>query len=163
MKTTTKVQKFTRTKTYTDNETGEVIPVVESKVEQRDFNFHKLWLQNMITSMTDITNKKMQLAFWIIEHLNRENQLVYTQRQMAEATGLSRDTVRLTMASLVKSDFLRRINTGCYMVNPNIVFKGTVGARMGLVFDYSGCDAEKPRTASEEIEIDALNDETDAK
>ncbi len=151
MKTTTKVQKFTRTKTYTDNETGEIIPVIESKIEQRDFNFHKLWLQNMITSMTDITNKKMQLAFWIIEHLNKENQLIYTQRQMAEETGLSRDTVRLTMASLIKSDFLRRINSGCYMVNPNIIFKGNVGARMGLVFDYSECSSEKAKREREEM------------
>ena len=47
-----------------------------------------------------------------------------TQRQIAEKTNMSLDTVRLTIKALLESDFLERINIGAYRINPNVVFKG---------------------------------------
>ena len=71
-----------------DTTTGELIPMQITQVEERDFNFHKVWLRNLIMSFEDISNQKLRLAFWIIEHLNKENQLVMTQQTIAEKSGI---------------------------------------------------------------------------
>ena len=86
-KTTSKKQKFVRSKTFVDAETGEAIPFMEVSVEDRDFNFHKVWLQHMINALDSVSNQKLRLAFWIIDNLNRDNQLVMTQRKIAEKSG----------------------------------------------------------------------------
>ena len=139
LKTTHKKQKFIRIKEYIDPETGELVPFQENVVEDRDFNFHKLWLQMFINGLEEIANKKMKLAFWIIDHLNRENQLIYTFRRMAEETGLSIETVIKTMKALQNGNppFLKKIQSGVYIVNPDIIYKGNHKGRMGIVYDFT--------------------------
>ena len=116
--TTSKKQKFVRSKGYIDPETGEVVPFQEVQVEDRDFNFHKVWLEHFLSSLDGISNQKMRLAFWIIENLNSENQLVMTQDRIAEAAKMSTATVKRTMKALQESEppFLVKINSGAYQV-----------------------------------------------
>lgn len=138
-KTTSKKQKLVGVRYYIDSKTGEAVPFIETSVEDRDFNFHKMWLNNLIMALDEITNKKMELAFWIIEHLDKENKLVMTQRVIAEKSGISFGTVCETMKLLQQGDmpFLQKINSGAYRVNPDVLYKGSHSNRMGIVFDYS--------------------------
>ena len=134
---TTKKQKFVGfDELYTRD--GEAVPVQISQIEDRDFNFHKLWLQMFINGLDRIANKKMKLAFWIIDHLNKENQLVYTFRRMAEETGLSIDTIIRTMKELQNGDppFLKKLQSGVYVVNPDILYKGSHKGRMGVIYQF---------------------------
>ena len=139
---TVKKQKFVGSKTLVDKETGEEYPVQMNVIEDRDFNFHKVWLQNLIMSMDSIANQKLKLAFWIIDNLNKENMLVMTQRKIAEKTGISLPTVSKTIKLLCEPDgdevipFLQKINSGAYRVNPNVLFKGSHSNRMGVCFEY---------------------------
>ena len=135
---TTKKQKFVGFKEFIDAETGEVIPMQLNQIEDRDFNFHKLWLQMFINGLDEIANKKMKLAFWIIDHLNKENQLIYTFRRMAEETGLSIETVIKTMKALQNGDppFLKKLQSGVYVVNPDILYKGSHKSRMGIIYQF---------------------------
>ena len=135
---TTKKQKFVGFKEFIDAETGETIPMQLNQVEDRDFNFHKLWLQMFVNGLDEIANKKMKLAFWIIDHLNKENQLVYTFRRMAEETGLSIETVIKTMKALQNGDppFLKKLQSGVYVVNPDILYKGSHKSRMGIIYQF---------------------------
>lgn len=151
MKDTYKKQKLTGIEYLTNTATGEVIPFVVSSVEDRDFNFHKTWMKNLVTSLDEITNKKMSLAFWIIEHLDKENKLTYTQRQLSNETGISLDTVRITMKLLQQGEmpFLIKKHTGCYIVNPNVMFKGSHNARMGVMYDYSKCVCDNIKDKTE--------------
>lgn len=138
MSKTSKKQKFVGTQTFVDTSTGEVVPMQLVELEERDFNFHKVWLQHLVNSLDGISNQKLRLAFWIIENLNKENQLVMTQRAIAQKSGMSIDTVRRTMKALQdgESPFLVKINGGAYMVNPDVIWKGSHSSRMGIVFDY---------------------------
>ena len=43
---TTKKQKFVGYKILVDPETGETYPMQMNVMEDRDFNFHKVWLQH---------------------------------------------------------------------------------------------------------------------
>ena len=136
--TTHKKQKFIRIKEYIDPETGEYVPFQENAVEDRDFNFHKVWLRMFVEGLEEIANKKMKLAFWIVDHLDSENKLVYTFRRMAEETGLSIETVIKTMKALQNGDppFLKKLQSGVYVVNPDILYKGNHKSRMGVIYQF---------------------------
>ena len=62
-----------------------------------------------------------------------------TQRVISEKSGISLYTVINTMKALQEGEpaFLVKINSGAYQVNPDIVWKGSHNARMGIIFDYS--------------------------
>ena len=134
--TTRKKVRIIGTETYIKRDTGEIKDMQLIDIEERDFNFHKVWLQHILNSIDLIGNQKTKLAFWIIEHLNKENQLIMTQRKIAENAGISIDTVRLTMKALMDSNFLIKINSGAYMVNPDVVFKGGKSDRLNILIQY---------------------------
>lgn len=132
--------KISKVTAMIDEETGEKIPVVQvsQEIDDRDFNFHKIWFGHFIQSLDTITSQRLKLAFWIIDHLDSNNKLSMTQRQIAEQSGISLKTVGLTMRALQEGDlpFLRRLNGGTYIVNPDIIFKGNFGKRMAVLYDY---------------------------
>lgn len=135
---TTKKQKFVGYKTLVDPETGESYPMQINVLEERDFNFHKVWLQHLVNSLDGISNQRLRLAFWIIDHLDKENKLTLTQRAIAEKSGMSLNTVTKTMKALQEGTpaFLVKINSGAYRVNPEIIWKGSYGNRMGICYEY---------------------------
>lgn len=146
---TTKKQKFVGSTEVVDLSTGERIPMQLVEVEDRDFNFHKVWLQNLIMSLDGISNQRLKLAFWILDHLDKENQLVMTQRKIAEKSGMSLSTVMHTMKALQTGNpaFLQKINSGAYRVNPDVIWKGSFSNRMGVCITYHNQTAENTRNA----------------
>ena len=134
--TTTKKVKVIGTQTYINTATGEMEDMQVTEMEDRDFNFTKIWFKTLITKLELVGNQKTKLAFWIIDHLNKENQIIMTYRQISKESKISLETVRMTMKILMDNDFLRRINIGAYVVNPDIVFKGTRGARLNVLSVY---------------------------
>lgn len=149
---TAKKQKYIGSTEFMDTVTGEVVPMQLVQVEDRDFNFHKVWLQNLVTSLDGISNQRLRLAFWILDNLDSENKLVMTQRAIADKSGMSLATVMRTMKALQEGNpaFLQKINSGAYRVNPDVVWKGSYSKRMGICFDYKETDeAQKPAEAPE--------------
>ena len=121
---TSKKVKVIGTMPFINAVTGEVEDFQVNSIEERDFNFTKIWMRNLIATLELVGNQKTKLAYWIIEHLDRENKLTLTLRQIAEQTGISLETVRITIKILLDADFLRKINISAYMVNPEVIFKG---------------------------------------
>lgn len=152
--TTRKKVKVIGTETYIKQDTGELKEMQLIDIEERDFNFHKVWLQHILNSIDLIGNQKTKLAFWIIEHLNKENQLIMTQRKIAEKAGMSIDTVRLTMKALMESNFLIKINSGAYMVNPDVVFKGGKTDRLNILIQYHKAEDEEAPNETTQQQID---------
>ena len=141
-KTTRKTVKVIGQETYINQKTGELKDMQVIDIEERDFNFHKVWLQHILNSIELIGNKKTKLAFWIIEHLNKENQFIMTYRKIVEKTGISIDTVKATMAALIESNFLIKVQTGVYIVNPDVVFKGGKSDRANILIQYHAAKQE---------------------
>lgn len=139
MQQTSKKVKVIRRQSELKAETNESIDVQVSNIEERDFNFHKVWIHAFFDMIEPIGNTKIKLMFWILVHLNRENQLTMTYRQISASSGISLSTVRDTLKHLLEADFLRRVNSGCYMVNPDVLFKGGREARINLLKIYSSC------------------------
>lgn len=134
---TSKKVKIIGTQTYINANTGEIIDMEVSQIEERDFNFSKVWMRNFIAALDIVGNKKTKLCYWIVENINKENMLIGTLRDISKRTNTSLETVRLTMDILLDADFLRRKSQGVYIVNPDIVFKGGRGSRLNVLNQYN--------------------------
>ena len=140
--TTRKKVKVIGTKDFIDAETGEINTMNVVSIEERDCNFHKLWLSHIIEALDMIGNQKISLCLWILEHLDRDNKLTYTYRRMEKATGISLKTISETMKVLMESNFLTQIQSGLYQVNPDVIFKGGKSDRMNVLIQYQ--EAREP-------------------
>jgi DNA-binding transcriptional regulator YhcF (GntR family) len=128
---------------YIDAQTGELVPLNVSKPEERDFNFHKVWLGSLVEAFDAISSQKTKVAFWLLLNLNKENQLVFTQEQVASKTGASIQTVNNTFKALMDADLLRKID-GVYIANPEVIFKGTTHARQTAMSNYLKSSKREP-------------------
>lgn len=153
---TSKKTKYVGTETFVNAETGELIDMQVMSVEERDFNFHKVWMRNFVSTLAMVGNQKTKLAFWIIDHLDKENKLSMTYRQIADATGMSLETVRLTMTILLDGNFLRRINMGSYIVNPDIMYKGSRTGRLNVLTQFSQAERVKAPEMTREEKMDNI-------
>lgn len=153
---TQKKMRVVGTQKFVNVQTGEVEDFQVTSVEERDFNFHKVWMKNFINTLEIVGNQKSKLCFWIIDNLNKENQLCMTYRQIAEKTKISLDTVRVTMKLLLEADFLRRINQGCYVVNPDVIFKGSRTGRLNVLNTYTDIEKSEASEVSVDDKIKSL-------
>lgn len=126
-------------KLYRDVDTDELVPTQNIIIPQKDFNFHKIWLHKIIQSLDNINNVKSKITYWIIEHLDRKNQLIMTQKAIAEQSGYSLSTVERTMAELQRSDppFLIKVSHSVYRVNPLLVWKGPHNERVDIMYTFA--------------------------
>lgn len=133
---TRKKVKIIGTETYINEKTGKIEEMNVVSIEERDANFHKIWLNHIIQSVELLGNQKIKLAFWLIEQLDRENKITLTYRQIAEKSSISYKTVQRTMETLITCNFLVKINSGAYRVNPDVLFKGGKTDRLNILFKY---------------------------
>ena len=143
MGTTSKKVKVIGHEQWANPRTGELEDFQVVSIEDRDFNFHKVWLESIINSMDLLGNQKTRLAFWIISQLNKDNQLIMNQRQIAEKSGISLKTVSVTTKALMDSNFLRKINSGAYCINPDVLFKGTRNGRLNVLLQYNSLEQKQ--------------------
>lgn len=114
MKTKTqKKVKIVGTEQYINQRTGEIQEMQVINIQERDFNFHKIWLEHILTSIDLIGNQKTKLAFWIMNNLDKENRLIMTQREIAARTKMSTKTVTDTLKALMNSNFLQKNSFWC--------------------------------------------------
>lgn len=159
--TTRKKVKVVGRETYIKQDTGELKEMQVIDIEERDANFHKLWLGHILQSIDLLGNQKMKLAFWILDHLNDDNLLTMTQRQIANKSGISLKTVSRTLQMLIDTNFLVRINIGVYQVNPDVLFKGGKNARMNVLIQYRDTQkqCETNETTNGKDELNLFSDE----
>lgn len=122
---------------YINSNTGELVTmdVIETDEKDVDTNFYKLFMKDFLNAIDIISNQKMKVAFWIVDNLNKDNQLLYSYRQIAEMTGIGYQTVATTVKALKDADFLRE--SGKFLIiNPDIVFKGTAARRANVLHRY---------------------------
>lgn len=129
------------TESYINSQTGELIEmnVIETDMDDRDTNFHKLFMKDFINALDLVGNKKTKICYWVIDNINKDNMLLYSYRDIADKTGMSYQTVALTIKALIDADFLKK--TGKFLiVNPDIIFKGTYARRQAVLHKYTNAD-----------------------
>lgn len=153
-----KVNKVIGTEKYINHRTGEVMEmnVVETDSYEKDSNFHKLFLKDFISALELVANQKTKICLWILSNLTKDNLLLFTYREIADKTGISYATVAETMKTLQDADFLRKHNSGYYIINPNIIFKGTLQRRYTALTKYNEAEHGEG-VSSEELRLQKLS------
>lgn len=136
-------QKVIGVQEYINHDTGEIVQmqVIQEDIQEKDTGFYKLYMRDFIRTLELVASRKEKVCYWIIDHLNKDNMLIYTYRQIAQESHVSYETVASTMKILLDADFLRRHNTGVYIVNPDIIFKGTHNRRLDVLHTYKTSDS----------------------
>jgi len=156
--TTTKKVKVVGTEQFTNNQTGEVENFQVIKIEERDFNFDKIWLFHILESMDLIGGQKMKVMTTLLQLKNRDNLIITTQKDLSKLTNVSRPIISQTIKLLCESNFLKKKQPGVYFINPEMLFNGGKTNRMNILFEYNriGEPEEKETKISDEPETHIL-------
>ena len=121
-----------------DPATGEVIKTTYIvKKYKGDFNFHKVWLADLLNVLEVVGNKKLKVIRWILSNINNKtNQIIGTHQKISEKIGVSRVVVSQTFKLLQDADFLVKEQNGVYKINPLILVQGDNKKRQSILVEY---------------------------
>lgn len=119
-----------------DMETGEYLGDLKLEYED-DKNFHKVWIAPFSDMLSSFSKKQLKVMF----HILRSKGL-YTNvfngnvARLAEICEVSKYTVEEVLMSLVRKDFVRKIDNVRYMINPKVLYYGKDNKK--LISTYQG-------------------------
>ena len=118
-----------------DTATGELMTV--DQITKRVYgtkNFWKCYLMDFLTVLGIIDSKQLDIFIYIVENTNQSNNLfVGTYKKIKEDTGCAIGTIAKIMSKLQENGFIKRVQNGVYMVNPNLLMKGNDNKRQILL------------------------------
>jgi DNA-binding Lrp family transcriptional regulator len=126
-------------------------------LEEKDCNFEKIWLGHIVEAIDEIGSKKIDVLMYLFRHRNSENIVICTNRQLADAVGVSYDTAATTLAALVRHDIIKR-GVGHIVINPDVIFKGAYGKRMNILLSYRQKDDPPAQIDPRAKKADILED-----
>lgn len=132
----TKKMKIVGTEQYTTKD-GEVKDFQVISMEDRDFNFEKIWLIHILDSLEAVGNQKIKVMNTLLQLKDNRNYIHYTQDEIATEAKVGKNTVSDTISILEESNFLKKIRNGKYLINPDVIFKGKNKNRMSILLEYS--------------------------
>jgi predicted transcriptional regulator len=66
-----------------------------------------------------------------------KNRVIYTSREIADATKLAKSTVSNAFKTLVEAGFCKRAQRGVYYLNPNYIWRDTESAKIQMIKKYN--------------------------
>ena len=121
-----------------DVETGEVIWV--DQITKRTYgtkNFWKCYLMDFLNILGIIDNKQLDIFIYIIENTNQStNMFIGTYSKISKDVGCSSATIAKIMKKLQENNFIKKVQNGLWLVNPNILMKGNDNKRQILLNYY---------------------------
>lgn len=120
------------------------------ELEEGDKNFDKIWLYHIVEAMDTFGYKKLRFLMHLISVRTRENLVIGTVRSLAKDAKVSISTASATMRTLKENKILVNVNQGCYMINPDVIFRGRKNFRMDVLLRYT--DYQKAMLQNEEPE-----------
>lgn len=126
-----------------DTETGEVINV--DQITKRTYgtkNFWKCYLMDFLSILGIFDNKQVDIFIYIVENTDpKSNLFIGTYKKIASDLHVSQATIATIMRKLIENHFVKRVQNGVLMVNPNILMKGNDTKRQILLSYY---EADEP-------------------
>lgn len=125
---------------YLNQETGEVENfTVIQKSFNTDFNFHKIWLEDLLNILNSFGNKKITILSHLLKIMrNEDNSLNFTMRSLSQDTGVSLQTCQTTVKELVENNVIRKDKniSSLYIFNPDLIVKGNSNKRNKILIEY---------------------------
>lgn len=118
--------------------TGEVRTMITiNRPETGDFGFHKVWLEDFGRIVGILGGGKVKVFNHILNNINPiSNQFGGTIRELAAILVLDSVTIQTTIRILIEQGFMKRIRSGTYQINPEILVQGKHTKRVGLMINY---------------------------
>ena len=118
-----------------DQETGEIIVVDQiSKRIYGQKNFWKIYLLDFMTVLGIIDNRQLDVFIYIAENTNASNNLfIGTYKKINKDLGVAESTIARIMKKLQANNFIKKVQNGVWLVNPNIIMKGNDHKRQILL------------------------------
>ena len=121
-------------------------------------NFWKCYLMDFLTVLGIIDNRQLDVFIYIVENTNASNNtFIGTYKRISEDTKCSSTTIARIMKKLQENNFIKKVQNGVWLVNPNILMKGNDTKRQILLSYYQ---SENPaeqisfsRTKNKELQI----------
>jgi DNA-binding Lrp family transcriptional regulator len=128
----------TRREEYIKVSTGEAILVDEiSKRVYGSKNFWKCYLMDFLAVLGIVDNKQLDIFIYIVENTHpANNTFLGTYKKIARDVGVSESTISTIMKKLQANNFIKKIQNGAWLVNPNILMKGNDSKRQILLSYY---------------------------
>lgn len=121
-----------------DVETGEQIFV--DQITKRVYgskNFWKCYLMDFLTVLGIIDSKQLDVFIFIVENTNQgNNTFIGTYDHISKEVGVCRQTIARIMKKLQENNFIKKVQNGVWLVNPNILMKGNDHKRQILLSYY---------------------------
>lgn len=134
-----------RTRRLVDQDTGEVMQVNQTtKLVYGSKNFWKLYMREFISVLKELSDKQYKVFVYILEHTRpSDNRFTATYHDIMKDVGCCRQTVASTLKKLQKTNFMQKVQTGIWIVNPNVMVKGNDRKRNMLLSEYRAVKPEK--------------------
>jgi len=130
-------------KVLQDLDTGEVISV--DQITKRVYgtkNFIKVYLADLLQVLGLLESKPLDIFCYIVDNTNFSNNVFLgTYKKIAKDTGTSEPTIAKVMKKLQEGGYIKKIQSGAWLVNPSIMVKGNDFKQKGLIIQY---EAEEP-------------------
>lgn len=134
-----KLQRKVGVRQILDPHTNEFVDVSSNIASyEGDFNFHKVWLQELTNLLDLIGGQKLKVLNHILLNMNRENTFIGTVRGMSEKLDLSIETVTKSIKILKDSGYLKMLQNGVYMINPDLIIRGGSTKRQIVKAKFEG-------------------------
>jgi DNA-binding Lrp family transcriptional regulator len=136
-----------------DPDTGELVDfTLIQKNVNKDYNFHKIWLQDILHVLDSFGNKKIKIVTFLLQEMrDGDNTVSVTHSYIQEKTGISRQTISETMKELVGANVIKKIRHGTYQFNPDLIIKGDGNKKKHLLISYNYGDDSTSISHSEEL------------
>lgn len=122
-----------------DTQTGEYIYV--DQITKRIYGakaFWKCYLMDFLSVLGIFDNRQVDIFIYIVENTNKATNLfIGTYAKIAKDLGCSSTTIATTMRKLKNNGFVKKVQNGVWMVNPNILMKGNDHKRQILLSYYA--------------------------
>ena len=153
-KCTSKLVKYCGTQQYINPNTGEIEEFDVTKIEQRDFNFTKVFMENFLADLDSLGNKKLKVAIYICQNITREGYFIGTIAQIMKNTGYGYNTVQSTLNLLQECNFFKKLRGyGTYLINADHLFKGSHKNRMNILKKYHDLENDEVRALTNEQKL----------
>lgn len=132
------------TKQFVDYETGELQEFNVISQEEQDNNFDKFWISQVMFAIEEFGSKKMEILLYLIQKRERANNTVLkTVAEIAEETGINKNTIVTTLKILERHQIIKR-KTGIIFISPDVIFRGGHAKRMNILIQYREVEQEVP-------------------
>jgi len=117
--------------------TGEVVDVQRVLVRtSNDVDFDKIWITQLALAIEIIGGASVKVLTTLIKSRSADNMVILSQREIAEAAGVDKNTVNRTLKLLVEKKIVVQIRAGVYQLSPGVIWRGTHDSRMRVLVEY---------------------------